>query len=58
MHFWVRCYRTPVYRGMEIFYQERLASDDGEAAKKALQEIAATRAGVFQREWAARQARR
>jgi hypothetical protein len=47
-----------VNKGMEVFYQERTASDDGEAAKKALQEIAAARAMRFQQEWAARHAKR
>ena len=46
-----------VNQGMEILYEERMASDDGETAQKALQEIAAARADVFQREWAARQIR-
>ncbi len=40
---------------MEILYQKRPASDDGEIAKKALQEIAAARATLFQRAWATRQ---
>ena len=43
-----------VNQGMEILYQERLASDDGEAVQKALQEIAAARAVQLQRAWAAR----